>query len=199
MEDESKVVSMSDDIAQASIMDMVESLDNREERNLKEDFLFEEFEELFNSVLEVQENVSRDINGETIRSLPIDLEVELSRAIAWMRRKYNPYNEARRKYAEGLGFVYDGERNAYVLKPQKKSKIEVSDEQKKALAEDRQAKFEMLMESNKTLMKSKFNHSRELFEKILPLPGFTQERLTEARILFKNCQRVQPFLQYCIK
>lgn len=184
--------------AEKTLLDMVEEIEKAQgTEDPKLNFTFEEFEELYNSVMEVQTKVSRDVNGETIRSLPYDMEVELGEVIAWMKRKFKPYHDARLKFAENLGIVFDTHRGTYTLRP-KPGKVDLTPAMKQEMAIENQGKFDKLAEAAKSMDELQFKHRDELFTEYLPLKLFTKNKIKESGILFKNIRNLQPFLQYCV-
>lgn len=181
-----------------SMLAMAEDLEaNQGSDDPKLNFTFEEFEELLNSVMEVQIKGSREVNGETIRSFPYDMEVELADLLGWMKRKFKPYQMAREKYAESLGLVFDQQRQGYMLRPQP-GKIDLTPAMKQEIAIENQKKFDSLTEASNSMNDSQFKFREELFTKRLPLKLFTKERMKESGILLKDVRNVQPFLQYCV-
>lgn len=163
-------------------------------KNEEQRFTYRDFETLYASVLEVQQKGSREIGNELIRSFPIDMELQLSKLVQWMRKKIVPYEQARLEYGKSLGFLYDANKMAFTLPP---STIELSPAQKEQFNKDRQEKIKLMNDASEELYNSEFEEAKQLFE-LLPLSMFTKKRMEESKIVFKDISNIQPFLEYCV-
>jgi hypothetical protein len=179
-----------------NIMDMVNDESEKFTASGPNEFTFGEFENLYNSVLEVQTKGSREVDGKLLRSFPLDMEAELSNLCAWMRRKYKPYQTAREKFALSLGFKVNENTGQFYL-PKPKKNIEVSPATKADLDEQNQAKLDQLTTSIKEMYQSLFIDREELFSKI-PLKTFNMKQMTDSGIMFPDVELKQPFMEYCV-
>lgn len=162
----------------------------------KDYFTFSEFERLLISVSEFQTKACRDINGEMINSLPIDKEVWLSKFITWLRKRYEPYEKAKQKFAKGLGFISDP--NTGQLSLPNKLKKDASPEQKEVFIKEREEKIQALNDAYVQVNESQFAEYDDLKTRLASSP-FTEENIKESGIIFKDCPNKQVFIQYCVK
>lgn len=193
---ETNGVSEKESETKRSILDDLIDAKNMVEAQPADHFPFSEFERLLVSVTEFQAKACRDINGEMVNSLPIDKEVWLSKFVTWLRKKYEPYEKAKQKFAKGLGFTSDP--NTGQISYPNKLKKDASPEQKEAFVKEREEKVVALTDAYTEISNSQFAEYPDLKTRLASSP-FTEENIKESGIIFKDCQNKQAFLQYCVK
>lgn len=158
--------------------------------------LFSEFVALLSSCLDVQSKVVREVSGDLINSLPIDMDLELCQLISFMQRINDPYDKARLNYAKGLGYKVDSTTNRLVYP---ESKNGLGREAKQEYTNEKLRKSNELEEAmaimNETPIKED-DHKK--LKAMLPLKTFVQKRIEDSGIIFKNCSLRQAFLKHCV-
>lgn len=140
-------------------------------------------ENLYTSALEIQKKACRKIDGVEINSLPLDLDMALANFIGKLYKWITPFTESKKKIAESFSFVQNGGQWTITKK----------------MSDDEQ------LTKTAALLKEFQDKNDEPFPKyedlknIMPIKVFTETRIKEANVYFKDCPNRQLFLQYCLK
>lgn len=157
--------------------------DNENHTEHRPEFTFSDAEALLNSALEIQQKACRKLDGVEINSLPMDLDMALSNFIGKLKKWVTPFMDSKRKLAQSLGFALNG--NSY-------SPI------KKMTEDEKLSGISSLITELGGKNEEAFEHWENL-KNIIPIKAFTEARVKEANVYFKDCPNRQMFLEYCLK
>lgn len=146
------------------------------------EFSWQDAENLWASAAEIQRNASRKVDGQEINSLPMDMDMELSDLIAYLRKWVTPFIDSRDKIALGYGFLRENS--------QYKGKPSLKDTERESNYEKLTTEFD---EANKGL----FKHWEKL-KPMLPLKTFSKAQIEKSAVYFNKCEQRQYFIEYCI-
>lgn len=137
-----------------------------------------EFVAIYQSIVEVQKGATRQIGNALINSMPVDLEIEISKTLTKLKPTYKAITETIEKTARGYGLKKTPGGGWRVP-----ADVENGDEIAKKYWEE----IEKLYELEVTDMNG-----------ALPIPLFTITRIKESGIEFSSCPLRQEFFENCV-
>lgn len=139
-----------------------------------------QFQEILQSLKEVQKGAFRTINDKVVNSLPLDMDIELSDCISKMEKLGNKYIESINKVIQTYGVIVKQDENnvgmMYFLPPEDKKN-------------DEEYKASYMKEINTPIQFDVKEH----------LPLFTKQRFSESKIDLADAPNRQVFFQSVLK
>lgn len=144
---------------------------------------YKELELLYSSLLEVQANAGRRIGEVFSQSLPIDMELKISRMVAKFQPIYDAMQKTKEKFALANG--WEKTTNGGIqTKPIKKA--------------DGTLDGEAMLEYNRIVVEEFDKLAEQSVTEDCSFAQLTEKELADVKAEFPNCPNKQHFLKWCV-